>query len=76
MTPYFWCDDNLKLQLNTLALLNNIVDNSTDTDKDKIIEQMKSDKNRNIIFKHVISNGKKDTNIAHQLYVYQSHILR
>lgn len=73
--PYIWHSDKSDLQLQTLALLNNII-SKLENDKNEFIETLKLTKHKNYIYKYITENAAKCPKLSHELCVYQSHILR
>lgn len=57
-------------------LMNTMVKCVKDEKRLSLIKEMNLRTNREIIFKHIIKNGKIDKRMERELYVYQTLLLR
>lgn len=77
LIPYIWSEELQSLQLNTLMLINTIVRVVDDDKKMQLIKEMNLSTNRKTIFDHIIKlESNIDEAMAHELYVYQTYVLR
>ncbi|KAF2881598.1 hypothetical protein ILUMI_24573 [Ignelater luminosus] len=75
LIPFIWSEEHGGLQLNTMMLINAMVRCLKGDKKQQLIKELNRSKNREYIFNNIIKNTSVDNQMAHELYVYQTHLL-
>lgn len=76
LITFLWREDFSCIQLNALILINSYI--SAANCKIEVLKELNLQNNRSIIARYVLKNANKTGNedLAHQVYVYQTYVLR